>query len=212
MRKWINVCCPLIMIFLLASFGFKNTIKHQKVPKSLKVNEPTLFSFPKDENVANESEVLLPPFIGNAYVGFKEAIAFKESQGKYGVVNSLGYLGKYQFGVSTLELVGIYNPDYFLMNPALQERAFKLNIARNKWILRKDIEKFDGVKIGNSHITESGIIAAAHLAGPGNVKKYLRTLGAHDVNDEFGSSVSYYIRKFSGYDISAILPKRNARL
>tara|TARA_R110002012_G_scaffold322096_1_gene555402 strand:- start:86602 stop:87201 length:600 start_codon:yes stop_codon:yes gene_type:complete len=199
------------MIFLLASFGFKNTIKNQEVPKSLKVNEPTFFSFPKDEIFA-EYPIVLPPRIGNSYIGFKEAVAFKESRGKYGVVNSLGYLGKYQFGIGTLELVGIYNPDYFLRNPKLQERAFKTNIARNKWILRKDIEKYTGLKIGNSHITESGIIAAAHLAGPGNVKKYLRSLGAHDVNDEYGSSVSHYIKKFSGYDISMIVPKRNAKI
>lgn len=211
MRKWINVSCPLIMIFLLASFGFKNSVKNQEVPKSLRVNEPTFFSFPKDENFA-ELPVVLPPFIGNTYIGFKEAVAFKESQGKYGVVNSLGYLGKYQFGVGTLELVGIYNPNYFLLNPQLQERAFKMNIARNKWILRKDIKKYSGLKIGNSHITESGIIAAAHLAGPGNVKKYLRSFGAHDVGDEYGSSVSYYIKRFSGYDISMILPKRNAKI
>ena len=44
-----------------------------------------------------------------SYVGFKEAIAFKESQEKYTVVNSFGYLGKYQFGASTLKLIGIYN-------------------------------------------------------------------------------------------------------
>ena len=207
MKKWINVSCPLIMIFLLASFGFKNTIKNQEVPKSLKVNEPTFFSFPKDEIFA-EYPIVLPPRIGNSYIGFKEAVAFKESRGKYGVVNSLGYLGKYQFGIGTLELVG----NYFLRNPKLQERAFKTNIARNKWILRKDIEKYTGLKIGNSHITESGIIAAAHLAGPGNVKKYLRSLGAHDVNDEYGSSVSHYIKKFSGYDISMIVPKRNAKI
>lgn len=210
MRKWINVSFPLIMILVLASFGFKNKFSN-KIPQSLKVNEPTMFSFPQNEKYAQYA-LVLPPFIGNAYIGFKEAVAFKESRGKYGVVNSLGYLGKYQFGIGTLELVGIYNPDYFLSNPQLQERAFKTNIARNKWILRKDIEKYDGLKIGNIHITESGIIAAAHLAGPGNVKKYLRSLGAHDVNDDYGSSISHYLKYFSGYDISMIMPKRNAKI
>lgn len=211
MRKWISVSSPPIIIVFLVSFGFKMNFNNQGVPKSLQANKSTNFSFPQNEDSA-EHPILLPPFIGNAYIGFKEAMAFKESRGKYGVVNSLGYLGKYQFGKGTLELVGIYNPDYFLVNPQLQERAFKTNIARNKWILRKDIEKYVGLEIGNSHITESGIIAAAHLAGPGNVKKYLRSLGAHDVNDDYGTSISHYIKYFSGYDISMILPKRNAKI
>ena len=62
--------------------------------------------------------------LDRSYVGFKEAIAFKESQGKYTVVNSLGYLGKYQFGASTLKLIGISNSSSFLKNPKLQEKAF----------------------------------------------------------------------------------------
>ncbi|WP_354668435.1 MULTISPECIES: hypothetical protein [Cellulophaga] len=156
--------------------------------------------------------ILLPPYIGSSYIGFREAVAFKESQGKYGVINSLGYLGKYQFGVGTLELVGVYNPDYFLSNPMLQERVFMANIARNKWILRRDIKRFSGLKIRNAQVTESGIIAAAHLAGPGNVKKYLRSNGAFDVADDYGSTINYYIKLFSGYDISIISPVRNARI
>jgi len=209
MRKWINVSCPLVMIFILASFGLKTTNK--VVPNALKVNTPTMVSFPQNE-LFTESPVILPPLIGSSYVGFKEALAFKESQGKYSTVNTLGYLGKYQFGIGTLELVGVYNPDYFLANPKLQEKAFMTNIARNKWILRKDIAKYNGVKIGNSQITESGIIAAAHLAGPGNVKKYLRSLGRNDVSDDYGTTISHYISLFSGYDISMVLPERNARI
>ncbi|MFI8603831.1 MULTISPECIES: lytic transglycosylase domain-containing protein [Cellulophaga] len=209
MRKWISISCPLIMTFILVSFGFKN--KPVLVPDSLKVNTPTLVSFPQDETF-NAKFLLTPPYIGSSYVGFKEALAFKESRGRYGVINSLGYLGKYQFGASTLELVGIYNVDLFLSNPELQEKAFMTNIARNKWILRRDIERFSGIKIGNSQVTESGIIAAAHLAGPGNVKKYLRSYGAYDVFDDYGTNIARYIKLFSGYDISNVEPKRNARI
>jgi len=48
------------------------------------------------------------PELGNSFHGFKEALAFKESRGDYFTVNTLGYLGKYQFGRTTLELLGIY--------------------------------------------------------------------------------------------------------
>jgi hypothetical protein len=46
------------------------------------------------------------------FIGFKEALGYRESENKYKTVNSLGYLGKYQFGNATLKSVGIY--DFFI--------------------------------------------------------------------------------------------------
>ena len=69
-------------------------------------------------------------------------------------------------------MIGIYNPKAFLNNPILQEKAFEANASRNKWILRRDIKRSVGKKVNGVLITESGILAAAHLAGPGSVKKY----------------------------------------
>ena len=89
---------------------------------------------------------------------------------------------------------------------------FHTNIARNKWILRRDIARFDGRRIRGIRITESGILAAAHLAGPGNVMKYLRTYGKRDVQDAYGTKISDYIALFSGYDISEISAVRNPRV
>jgi hypothetical protein len=155
------------------------------------------------------SEVL---FLDNSYVAFKEAIAFKESQGKYAVINTLGYLGKYQFGVSTLEVLGIKNPQKFLKSPALQEKAFLANTKRNKWVLRRDIKRFVGKKIDGIRVTESGILAAAHLAGPGSVKRYLRSYGALGFADAYGTDIPSYMRKFSGYDTSFVVPDRKSKV
>src|SRR6056300_462296 len=91
-------------------------------------------------NVNQGSEETYAPYLGKSFVGFKEALAFKESGGNYNSVNTYGYLGKYQFGASTLKLIGINNPAKFLKNPRLQEKAFLANTARNKWILRRDIK------------------------------------------------------------------------
>ena len=151
------------------------------------------------------------PYLGNSYNGFKEALAFKESRGNYFTVNTLGYLGKYQFGAETLKMIGIYNPTQFLYNPELQEKAFLANAERNKWILRKDIKRFEGQKINGIVITESGILAAAHLAGPGSVKRFLRSYGSQNVSDAYGSSVRYYMKKFSGYDTSFIEANKKAK-
>lgn len=145
-------------------------------------------------------------------MGFKEALAFKESQGKYTVVNRLGYLGKYQFGKSTLVRFKIYNTKAFLYNPELQERAFVALCKVNKWILRKYIKRFVGKTINGITISESGILAAAHLSGAGNVKKYLRSYGKKRFNDAFGTSIESYLRKFAGYDVSAIKADRKARV
>ncbi len=148
----------------------------------------------------------------NDFVGFKEALAFKESQGKYRVVNTLGYLGKYQFGKNTLRRFGIYKGQEFLENPELQEQSFIAYCKVNKWILRKDIRRSVGKIINGIEITESGILAAAHLSGAGNVKKYLRSNGKKNQTDAYGSCIQTYMKKFAGYDVSTIKADRLAKV
>lgn len=140
----------------------------------------------------------------NSFFAFKEALAYKESRGRYNIVSSLGYLGKYQFGTSTLALYGIHNKNYFLSNPNLQEKAFLVNLKRNKWKLDLYISKYNGKNINDVLITESGILAAAHLAGPGRVKKYLDSSGALNFKDAFGTTISSYIHNFANYDLTEI--------
>ena len=115
-----------------------------------------------DKKINTVDNVSLPefidyniPYLQKDFVGFKEALAFKESQGRYTVVNTLGYLGKYQFGRTTLQRFRIYNTQAFLRNPELQERAFIALCKVNKWILRKDIKRFTGKTINGIKITES---------------------------------------------------------
>ena len=210
MKRLISSICPLIMILFLASFSFK-TEKNLEVPDKLKVIEPTPVLYPQDETYAKPEEVI-PPFVGSSFHGFKEALAFRESQGNYFIINTLGYIGKYQFGIGTLQLMGVYNATQFLNDPGLQEKVFHTNIARNKWILRREIGSYAGKKIRGIQITESGILAAAHLAGAGNVKKYLRSYGKRDVQDAYGTKISDYISMFSGYDISMVSAVRNPRV
>jgi len=152
------------------------------------------------------------PKLGKSYDGFKEALGFKESRGNYQTINEFGYMGKYQFGIGTLELLGIYNGAEFLNSPELQEAAFYTNASRNKWILIRDIARFEGKVINGVKVTESGIIAAAHLAGPGSVKKYLRSWGAQSFSDAFGTSIRNYMKKFGGYDTSFVQPEKNPRV
>ncbi|SDR80253.1 hypothetical protein SAMN05216503_0964 [Polaribacter sp. KT25b] len=151
------------------------------------------------------------PYLQKNFVAFKQAVAFKESQGRYTVVNTLGYLGKYQFGRTTLERLNIYNTRDFLLNPELQEQAFIALCKVNKWILRKDIKRSVGKVINGITITESGILAAAHLSGAGNVKNYLRSNGKDCFSDAYGTTIKSYLKKFGGYDVSNIEADKNAK-
>ncbi len=165
-------------------------------------------------NEIEDGGTFVSPELGKSYVGFKEAVAFKESRGDYGVVNQFGYLGKYQFGKGTLDLLGVRNisKNDFLNNPKLQEKAFYANLSRNKWILRRDIKWSEGKRINGVVVTESGILAAAHLSGPGAVKKYLRSGGVEGFSDAFGTTIRYYMKRFGGYDTSFVVPDRKAKV
>tara|TARA_B100000795_G_C22805247_1_gene444399 strand:- start:2000 stop:2608 length:609 start_codon:yes stop_codon:yes gene_type:complete len=171
---------------------------------NIKLKENNTKSYPKflEYNI---------PYLQNNFVAFKQALAFKESQGNYTVVNTLGYLGKYQFGRTTLERFEIYDTEGFLKDPELQEKAFTALCKVNKWILRKDIKRSVGKTINGIEITESGILAAAHLGGAGNVKKFLRSNGTKTFSDAYGSSIQVYLKKFAGYDVSNIVADRKAK-
>ena len=211
MKRWISLLCMLTMLVVLESFKKRTPVVKSAVPETLRITEPTPVLFPKNKTELQDP-VVFPPFVGTSFIGFREALAFKESSGNYFSINSYGYLGKYQFGLGTLQLMGVYNATRFLEDPVLQEQVFLTNIARNKWILRKDIRAYVGKRIRGVEISESGILAAAHLAGPGNVRKYLRSWGREDVKDAYGTSISDYLKKFSGYDISHVSARRNPKV
>lgn len=154
------------------------------------------------------------PFTIKDFVGFKEFLGFFESGSDYKKINRLGYLGKYQFGRSTLKVLRVKKINEFINIPELQEKAFIMNVMRNKWILRREIKRFSGKKLNNILITESGIIAAAHLSGPGNVKKYLRNYGdkKFDLGDINGTKISDYMKTFKGYNLSKINADRKPKI
>ena len=165
-------------------------------------------------DTANYFEDVVPDFLflKKDFIGFKEILGYKESTSDYKKVNKFGFMGKYQFNLNTLKMYKIKNSKKFINNAELQERVFLINVQRNKWILRKDIKWFVGSNINNTIITESGIIAAAHLAGPGNVKKYLRSGGKYNTKDAFGTSISKYMEYFKGYDLSMIEAVRKPKV
>lgn len=200
----------IVLLSLLALGIFSSSFSGNKMISEYNFTTEAAISHVPTEEESLEQELFQAPFVGNKFNGFREALAFTESQGKYHIVNTLGYLGKYQFGKSTLKRFDIYDTQLFLKTPELQEDAFIALCSVNKWILRKDIARSVGKRINGILITESGILAAAHLGGAGNVKKYLRSNGLNGFKDAYGSSIQYYLRKFSGFDTSFIEADRKA--
>lgn len=144
------------------------------------------------------------PYSGKSFNGFKQAIANKESAGNYQIINSFGFLGKYQFGRAALSTIGVRNVKQFLQSPTLQENAFMALLSRNKASLKEYIQKYEGKTVRGIVISESGILAAAHLAGVKSVKIFLNTNGNKNFSDGYGTSLVSYLKRFSGYDTSEV--------
>jgi hypothetical protein len=133
---------------------------------------------------------------------FLTSIGRRESSNRYNIVNKWGYMGKYQFGRKTLNALGYKNisNEQFLANHKLQEEAMLKLLKHNKHILRREIKKYCGTEKHGVYITESGLLAAAHLAGPGNVKKWLRR--GKRFRDGLGTDLVEYLKLFGNYKIN----------
>lgn len=200
----------ILLIIAIVSSGFKPYNSQISDLFFADIDEELLYVFPSQKS--NDYANLNIPFTGKFFIGYKEALAFKESQGKYNKVNTLGYLGKYQFGTETLKSIGINDSLHFLNNPKLQEKAFVTLLSKNKYELRDYITKYEGKIINGVKISESGILAAAHLGGIGSVKKFFKTNGTRVKKDAYGTSVRTYLRDFGGYETKGIEAVKNAKV
>lgn len=206
-RKW-SFYTSLTIIIAFLSSGFKPFDLDTNEWFLINDTEATHYLFPSQKQ--NEYTNLGVPYTGKFFIGYKEAIAFKESQGKYKKINSLGYIGKYQFGKETLKTIGIHDSNRFLNSPRMQEKAFVALLAKNKSELKHIIDKYEGQIVSGIRVTESGILAAAHLGGVGSVKKFFKHEGKRYLKDAYGTSVRSYMRDFGGYETSGIVADSNA--
>ena len=183
----------VVMIFSFLGFTIKDEeAKITAIPSIFAVDVPQMATAkPAEANSDNDS-----------------ALAYRESRGNYFVVNRFGYMGKYQFGKRALRFLGVTNTQEFLNSPEQQERVFVLSLQRSKWFLRNEIKKYAGKTINGIHITESGILAAAHLAGESSVKKFFKHKGNYSFADGNGVTLQHYLKHFAGYDTSFISAKQ----
>jgi hypothetical protein len=133
------------------------------------------------------------------YASYKNALGYKESSDNYDAVNSLGYVGRYQMGLAMCKDLGTTRKE-LLESKTLQDKALLASLKINKWRCRKYISKYNNALIKGIVVTESGILAGAHLVGHGNVKKWLRSRGKINPRDANGMGVEEYVRDFSGFN------------
>ena len=144
--------------------------------------------------IVRESFELVQP----SHQQFLEAIGHRESSNNYSVVNEFGYMGRYQFGRATLKGLGIdVTKEEFISDHRLQERAMHMLLSHNQKKLKRYIKKYEGQIIHGILVTESGILAAAHLAGQGNVRKFLKN--GFVFEDGNGTKMTFYMKQFGGY-------------
>jgi len=159
-----------------------------------------------------------------SYKAFVKAIADRESSDNYACVNSLGYLGRYQFGMARLTDLGVaqrkpghsgyansafdwvegMTKEKFLSSPALQDKLFDMHVEGHRRRVMKRFKGHIGKSVKGVHITLSGMIACMHLLGEGGLRNFL---SGKDKADGYGTKASDYVKLFAGYDIPEDLPR-----
>lgn len=199
-----------------------NSIEHTMISKIID-KMPTMKAGKKELADRYEKEVVSMGVDAESksdktFQDFAKDIAQRESSGRWKVSNKYGYMGLYQIGRLALKDVSqrtkdpdlkrlhkVINKETFDKNPHifpkdLQTRVFKELLKNNKHYLR-NYYSYVGKTVGGIEITESGMLASAHLVGQNGIKKFLRSNGKIDVTDGNGVKCSEYLKNFSNYDL-----------
>ena len=133
----------------------------------------------------------------------------RESSNNPDTVNTLGYIGEYQFGKAALKDVGYshiklskFKEDPSIFPKQDQKKAVTKLIKLNFRRFERLANKYEGKYINGVKVTKSGLIGAAHIAGAGGVKRFLRTGGGYDPCDAYGTHLSDYLEEFAGHNFN----------
>lgn len=155
-----------------------------------------------------DSIIVAPPITNRGNLSsFMEMMALRESNNTPTVVNWLGYMGKYQFGRRTLWALGDefkVTRAEFLGRESLQDRAMVQYMRDNRINIADIIARFDGKWYQGIYITESGLLAGAHLVGSHGLRAWLEGNSNVRIIDAKGTHVSQYVRMFSKYNLDGL--------
>jgi len=169
------------------------------------------------------------PLNTNHVKAIMAAMAWAESNWKYEIQNTIGFIGRYQFGAAALVDCGYIKKDYYKQTPrnsvanqdiawtgkegcsskatwfkakAAQESAMYQLITKNYSTLTKN----GGIKADDDLCTVAGMICTAHLLGPTGAKKWRMTASGADA---YGSTGEKYFN-IGRYAIDILSPRATA--
>ena len=155
---------------------------------------------------------------------FLIALRMMESGGDYQIVNSLNFLGAYQFGEAALTDLGFvrYDGDAFdnnysggwtgkhgvrstndfLNSPSAQDKAAREWVELMwHYIELQNLDSYAWTRVGDVTVTPSGMLAATHLLGPDSLARYLHSNGQANLRDPYGTPIESYIIKMSEFSV-----------
>ena len=155
-------------------------------------------------------------YAADEYEAFLNKLGYYESRNKYNVMNSYGYMGRWQMGhmalidigfmtnsttySATAAKFGVYSDEDFLNSPEAQDYCIQLYDKKLvKYIEYFGDQKYIGQTMWNIKITLSGLVAAAHLVGAGGLHQMLKT--GEIATDANGSKATFYLENLAGYDL-----------
>lgn len=202
----------LILIILLSLKSFITSQNNKKLEKeNIKIKK--LIKSENDSlkikiNILDYKLDSLKDILNKKYSfeNYLEDIANRESSGNQYSINRYGMMGLYQFNPKTLSFLG-YSKDNYLNSIKMQNDAMISYLKFNKTILKPYIEKYNGKYYNGIYITESGILAGAHLTGAGGVIEFFEKKGKYKVYDGNNVHISEYIEEFSGYNLAYLYIK-----
>ena len=191
------------------------------------VSLTSLFFYLKDENNRENLKLLyneevkplyakeekgledMPMTLVGQYKVFADSLATIISNKKYDTVFPNGSLGKYAIGDLILKDLG-FRPTAkfkreFLKDTLLQEECFKVICMINKYRMRNYIDKYSGTVYNDVLITESGVLAGAHLIGATTLKGWF----SDDYNN---NEITEVVEKMQGFDLDYIVPVHSYKI
>jgi len=147
-----------------------------------------------------------------------------ESDGNYQAVNTLNFLGAYQFGEAALTDLRFVNFDgnafdndysggwtgkYGVRSaPDFLASAQAQDLAAREWvelmwhyIELQNIDAYSWQEVGGISLTPSAMLAAVHLLGPDALAEFVRSGGTADLRDPYGTPITQYMLRLADYEI-----------
>ena len=202
MKKKIPIV--IIIILSLIIIGLSNLYNYEKdyngkLLLQLKTHEETIYLYVDSLKMCKDDYYLLSQKLDsvNKLSDFLTQLGKRESNNNYNCVNTLGYLGRWQFNINTANFLMNKKLDssIFIRSPVLQDTVMFRNMLFNMKVLSKKLN-IDSI-LTNTNYTLSGLLAASHLGGAGSVIKYFKK--GINSKDAYNTSIKDYLETFNQF-------------